>query len=684
MERSRSGRRWHRGAVAAITLALLATLGGYGRPSITSAATSPFTDIAGTTFEADVDWLWAEGITKGCSPTLYCPDHIVTRAEMASFLARMFALPATVTDYYTDDQGTTHEREINKLAASGITTGCTATTFCPNDPVSRGQMASFLTRAVPLSDGAGNDYFRDDDATTHEGDIDRAAAAGISTGCWTWLYCPSATVTRGQMAGFLHRVETPVTPPPHPAPSGSQTLFVGVDGDDKANACLVEADPCRTIGHAIDVAVGGDAIDVGPGTFHEYGLAAHMDLTITGMPGATTIDAGRRNGVRVVSVGRHVTVTLAHLTLTGGGGAVPGYVNGRVVWAPGTAMIAGGAIWNGGTLQLVDVTARSNVAMRGGGIFNDQGATLGMTDSSVRDNIAEWGGGIFNFGTLSITGSSVDGNKANGAGGIHTTEDMTVQGSNVIGNVAGLGGAGGMSTGTSKVAIVDTTIADNVASGVGGGIAGQDVSISTSTISGNRASFGGGVRSGILKIDRSTVTANVATSSGGGICAHVVEITNTTITANRADVSGGGVSAICGSEGADAVVFENSTITGNRAGTSAGVEGGVGPMELRNTLVMANVTTHGSELVSPDGWIENTASIIGIPPGLTLADVLDPAGLKDNGGPTETIGLTDSVTNPARHKGDAATCAADPVSGLDQRGLPRTAPCDIGAYELQP
>ena len=78
------------------------------------------------------------------------------------------------------------------------------------------------------------------------------------------------------------------------------------------------------------------------------------------------------------------------------------------------------------------------------------------------------------------------------------------------------------------------------------------------------------------------------------------------------------------------------------------------------------------------------ATIVGIPVGLTLADILDPDGLQDNGGPTKTIALTDSPTNPARHKGDAATCVAAPVNGLDQRGLPRTPPCDIGTYELQP
>lgn len=49
-------------------LALVASLGGYARPPVASAADSPFTDIAGTTFEADIEWLWAEGITVGCSP----------------------------------------------------------------------------------------------------------------------------------------------------------------------------------------------------------------------------------------------------------------------------------------------------------------------------------------------------------------------------------------------------------------------------------------------------------------------------------------------------------------------------------------------------------------------------------------------------------------------------------------
>ena len=131
---------------------------GLGPPAGCRAATSPFTDIAGTTFEADIDWLFAESVTKGCSATLYCPNDLVTRGQMASFLARMFDLPSTTTDFFTDDDGTTHEAEINRLAAAGDHAGLHGFHVLPLAPVLRGQMASFLVRAIPLTAGAGNDY----------------------------------------------------------------------------------------------------------------------------------------------------------------------------------------------------------------------------------------------------------------------------------------------------------------------------------------------------------------------------------------------------------------------------------------------------------------------------------------------------------------------------------------------
>lgn len=67
---------------------------------------------------------------------------------MAAFLDRALHLPPTAIDHFTDDETSSFEASIDRLAASGITKGCTATTFCPKATVTRGQMAAFLRRAL--------------------------------------------------------------------------------------------------------------------------------------------------------------------------------------------------------------------------------------------------------------------------------------------------------------------------------------------------------------------------------------------------------------------------------------------------------------------------------------------------------------------------------------------------------
>jgi len=123
---------------------------------------------------------------------------------MASFIARARNLPAAGTDYFPDDAGSVHEADINRLAAAGISNGCGGGLYCPTAPVTREQMASFLARALGLAP-AGTDYFSDDAGSIHEADINRLAAAGGTNGCMAGLYCPGSPVTREQMAAFLHR-----------------------------------------------------------------------------------------------------------------------------------------------------------------------------------------------------------------------------------------------------------------------------------------------------------------------------------------------------------------------------------------------------------------------------------------------------------------------------------------------
>jgi hypothetical protein len=66
---------------------------------------------------------------------------------MATFLARALALPAAGNDHFRDDNGSPHEDAINRIAAAGLTQGCSPNRFCPHGAVTRAQMAAFLRRA---------------------------------------------------------------------------------------------------------------------------------------------------------------------------------------------------------------------------------------------------------------------------------------------------------------------------------------------------------------------------------------------------------------------------------------------------------------------------------------------------------------------------------------------------------
>lgn len=178
-------------------------------PAAPEPSSHPFTDIGSSQFEQDIIWIYERRITAGCAPDRYCPDDPVLRDQMASFLVRAFALSPTPLDFFGDDEGNMHEDAINRLAAAGVTLGCAPRRYCPGGPVTREQMASFLLRALanagrPLSPTA-RDYFTDDDGSEHEADINRVAAAGITRGCTATTYCPLRVVTRGQMAAFLRR-----------------------------------------------------------------------------------------------------------------------------------------------------------------------------------------------------------------------------------------------------------------------------------------------------------------------------------------------------------------------------------------------------------------------------------------------------------------------------------------------
>lgn len=160
-----------------------------------------------------IEAIAAAGITLGCNPsanTRFCPEDPVSRGQMAAFLVRALDLPDAGTSGFNDTGGTIFENEIDRLAASGITRGCNPPDndrFCPQEPVSRGQMAAFLSRGLQLPPPTG-DPFADDDDSAFEQDIEALHEAAITAGCNPPIndrYCPQQAVTRAEMATFLAR-----------------------------------------------------------------------------------------------------------------------------------------------------------------------------------------------------------------------------------------------------------------------------------------------------------------------------------------------------------------------------------------------------------------------------------------------------------------------------------------------
>lgn len=104
-------------------------------------------------WDSGIDRLAAARITRGCGRSdlvRFCPDAPVTRGQMARFLAQALQLPRASDPGFVDDRGHTFEDDIARIAAARITRGCTAAgdRFCPDAPVSRGQMAAFIANAL--------------------------------------------------------------------------------------------------------------------------------------------------------------------------------------------------------------------------------------------------------------------------------------------------------------------------------------------------------------------------------------------------------------------------------------------------------------------------------------------------------------------------------------------------------
>ena len=188
-----------------------------------SDTSSPYTDAGdgGSEQEESINALYGLGVLTGteCEENRICPNDELTRWLAAVWLVRVLdgdEPPAITESRFADvnaspmwEDSMWFAPHVERLAELGVTVGCSVTAparYCPDDSLTRDQVASWLVRAFDL-DSAASRGFGDAVDSTHEADIDSVVAAGIMSGCSTNpdRFCPQTVVTRGELALYVDR-----------------------------------------------------------------------------------------------------------------------------------------------------------------------------------------------------------------------------------------------------------------------------------------------------------------------------------------------------------------------------------------------------------------------------------------------------------------------------------------------
>lgn len=188
-----------------------------GSATVTATVITPFADVNVGYWAIDhIQSIWAAGITSGClaAPLSYCPDVSFTRGEMAIYMEKSVRgssfNPGTPALTFTDTATHYAAYWIEALKSDGITSGCTTTTYCPFDSITRAQMSVMLLRGkfgsghVPPAP-TGTAWL--DVPATHWAArwTEELKALNISSGCSIGYFCPENAVTRAEMAVLVQR-----------------------------------------------------------------------------------------------------------------------------------------------------------------------------------------------------------------------------------------------------------------------------------------------------------------------------------------------------------------------------------------------------------------------------------------------------------------------------------------------
>ncbi|HSK23154.1 MAG TPA: S-layer homology domain-containing protein [Egicoccus sp.] len=173
----------------------------------TTASVGGFRDVSSSSSHAaNIRRIALSGVATGCTADRFCPADQVTREQMATFLGRAKGVLTADSGPFGDVSATgTHTGNVFGTAAAGIAVGCSNTGYCPSRALTRAEMAGFLGRALDLTPTPVSDF---GDVAANDPDagwIQAIADAGITGGCGGGDYCPDAPVSRQQMASFLVR-----------------------------------------------------------------------------------------------------------------------------------------------------------------------------------------------------------------------------------------------------------------------------------------------------------------------------------------------------------------------------------------------------------------------------------------------------------------------------------------------
>lgn len=174
-----------------------------------SSAVAGFGDVDdGQFFSEPIQWMVDQEITTGTSAGCFSPDRTVTRGELATFIWRYAGEPFGGNEPFTDVvSGDFFAEPVAWMARTRITTGTTASTFEPNRAVTRGEAATLMWRYANTPTGAGHNFSDVGASDYFNAAVGWMVAADITTGTSSTSFSPNQPISRAEIATFLWRFD---------------------------------------------------------------------------------------------------------------------------------------------------------------------------------------------------------------------------------------------------------------------------------------------------------------------------------------------------------------------------------------------------------------------------------------------------------------------------------------------